>query len=349
MAQPEGRVVIDEAEAQQAAERYAQMEAELQALQQRNAELIRDLQEQQNIAATERLRADRRSKAQTQEFANLTAELLAGRQGPQVQLDGTRLSVKVEKPENYDGDKVKDLDTWLFQVREHLELLTVPAGAYVAYAASLLRGNAAMWWREACEAHRRPATWEDFCRALRDQFRPEDYGRRGRDELATMRQYARESVADFVYRFRATCLKVPDLSEAEKMDRFVRALVQEIRLQVELRGPANFHEAAQFAERADAVITRVAGHNAQKAAPQKTKWGYSQRSPVPIKTSGESSAHGSGGPEPMELGIASRRSLTRAEYEKLRAEKACFVCRKPGHLARNCPMKKKNSGNGMGR
>ena len=58
MAQPEGRVVIDEAEAQQAAERYAQMEAELQALQQRNAELIRDLQEQQNIAATECLRAD---------------------------------------------------------------------------------------------------------------------------------------------------------------------------------------------------------------------------------------------------------------------------------------------------
>ena len=84
MAQPEGRVGLDEAEAQQAAERYAQMEAELQALRQRNEERIRDLQEQQNIAATERVRADRRSRAQTQEFANLTAELLAGRQGPQV-------------------------------------------------------------------------------------------------------------------------------------------------------------------------------------------------------------------------------------------------------------------------
>ena len=181
MAQRKGQVVIDEAEAQQVAERYAQMEAELQALQQRNAELIHDLQEQQNIAATERLRADRRSRAQTQEFANLTAELLARRQGPQVQLDGTRLSVKVEKPENYKGDKAKNLDTWLFQVRKHLELLIVPAGAYVTYVASLLRGNTAMWWREACEAHRQPATWEDFCRAFRDQFRPEDYGHRGRD------------------------------------------------------------------------------------------------------------------------------------------------------------------------
>ena len=76
-----------------------------------------------------------------------------------------------------------------------------------------------------------------------------------------MRQYAHETIADFVFRFHATCLKVPDLSEAEKLDHFVHALVQEIRLQVELRGPTNFHEAAIFAERADAVITCVAGHD----------------------------------------------------------------------------------------
>ena len=349
MANPEGRVLIDEADAQQAAERYAQMEAELQALQQRNAEIMRELQEAQNAAATERVRADRRSRAQTQEFATLTAELLAARQGPQVQLQGMRYGIKVEKPANYDGDKGQDLDTWLFQVREHLDLATIPAAGHVAYAASLLRGNAALWWREACEAHHRPATWDDFCRVIREQFRPEDYGRRGRDELATMRQYARESVADFVYRFRATCLRVSDLSEAEKLDRFVRALVQEVRLQVELRGPNNFHEAAMFAERADAVITRVAGHDAQKAAKQKQKWGYSQRQPIPMKPSVEHSAQSSGGPEPMELGTTSRRTLSRAEYEKLRAERACFICKKTGHIARNCPQKKKNSGNGMGR
>ena len=65
MANPEGRVLIDEAEAQQAAERYARMEAELQALRQRNEEIMRDLQEAQNIVVTERVRADRRSRAQT--------------------------------------------------------------------------------------------------------------------------------------------------------------------------------------------------------------------------------------------------------------------------------------------
>ena len=58
------------------------------------------VREQQDLVATERLRGDRRSRAQMQEFANLTAELLVGRQGPEVQFEGMRLSIKVEKPEN---------------------------------------------------------------------------------------------------------------------------------------------------------------------------------------------------------------------------------------------------------
>ena len=72
-------------------------------------------------------------------------------------------------------------------------------------------------------------------------------------------------MADFVSRFCATCLKIQDLSEAEKLDRFVRALIQDIRLQVELRGPQNFHEAAMFAERVDAVITHVFGQDTRKS------------------------------------------------------------------------------------
>ena len=140
MANPEGRVLIDKAEAQQAAKHYAQMEAELQALKQRNEEIMRDLQEAQSVAATEHVRVDRRSRVQTHEFATLTAELLAKRQeqGPQVQFQGMCFGIKVEKPTTYDGDKGQDLDTWLFQEREHLDLATIPATGHVAYATSLL-------------------------------------------------------------------------------------------------------------------------------------------------------------------------------------------------------------------
>ena len=105
------------------------------------------------MVATERLRADRHSRAQTQEFANLTVELLAGRQGPDVQLEGMRIGVKVEKPETYSGEKTRDLDTWLFQFREHLTITTIPARGHVPYVASLLHGNAVLWWHETCEGN----------------------------------------------------------------------------------------------------------------------------------------------------------------------------------------------------
>ena len=62
----------------------------------------------------------------------MTAELLVGRRGPEVQFEGMRFAVKVEKPDNYDGGKHRDVDTWLFQVQEHLNLLNIPQRGHVA-------------------------------------------------------------------------------------------------------------------------------------------------------------------------------------------------------------------------
>ena len=245
----------------QLAERVAALEAELQATQQANAELTQGIREQREIAETAQLRADRRGRAQMQDFANLTAELIAGRRGPEVQMENVRLGVKMERPDYFEGGKQQDVDTWLFQVREHLNITSLPERGYIPYAASLFRGNAALWWREVCEHAHRPGTWDEFCGAIRDQFRPENWSRRGRDELANLYQYGKESVADFLHRFRSACLKIDNLSEEEKLDRFVRALVPDVRMQVELRGPTSYHDAAMYAERADAVLSRVTGHD----------------------------------------------------------------------------------------
>ena len=154
-----------------------------------------------------------------------------------------------------------------------------------------------------------------------------------------MRQYGKERMADFVFRFCATCLKIPDLFEAEKLDRFVHVLAQDIRLQMELRGPQDFHEAAMFAKRVDVVITRVSGQDTHKPWQKGQKGGFMQRPPLHNKSTGETSAQGSGGPEPMESGMARRRTLTHEEIQKLRTENACFYCHKPnvGHVARDCP------------
>ena len=135
------------------------------------------------------------------------------------------------------------------------------------------------------------------------------------------------------------------------MDRFMHALAQDVRLQVELRGPQDFHEAAMLAERADTVLTRISGQDARKPWQKGHKGGFQQRPPLSNKGIGEPSAQGSGSPEPMELGMARRRTLSHEEYAKLRAKNAYFYSKKPNasHVARDCPMKKKRAGNGNSR
>ena len=199
-------------------------------------------------------------------------------------------------------------------MREHLDITVIPERGQVPYAASVFRGNAALGWRKICEDNNRPGNWNDFCCAVHAQFRIENLSHRGRDELASMYQYGKESVADFLYRFRATCLKVDNLSEAEKLDRFVRALVPDVRMQVELRGPGSFHDAAMYAERADAVLSCVTGHDAQKHWQKKQKSHFQQRPPPPTpKIEGESSV--GPGPEPMEIGSMRRKPLSKEEYQ----------------------------------
>ena len=76
------------------------------------------------------------------------------------------MGMKIEKPEIYDGAKHCDIDTWLFQVDEHMSLIRVPANSRVGYGTSLLRGNVVMWWRDVCESGSRLDDWDEFKRSL---------------------------------------------------------------------------------------------------------------------------------------------------------------------------------------
>ena len=130
-----------------------------------------------------------------------------------------RIGVKVEKPDNYNRSKARNLDTWLFQVREYLKLMVNLERGHIPYATSLLRGNAGLWWLDLCESNNRPTTWDEFCCVLQEQFRLDNYNRHGRDELAIIHQYNKKYVADFVFHFCPTCSKIADLAKAEKLDR----------------------------------------------------------------------------------------------------------------------------------
>ena len=138
MANPNGHVILDEEEACAVEAHCAALEAELPVMHLRNEELMCGLREQEKIVAVERLRAGRKAQAQMREFANMMVELMAGRRGPEIQLEVMHIGVNVEKPENYDGSKQNNLDTWLFQAQEHLNLIVILEKGHVPYAVLVL-------------------------------------------------------------------------------------------------------------------------------------------------------------------------------------------------------------------
>ena len=102
-------------------------------------------------------------------------------------------------------------------------------------------------------------TWDQFRDVLYEQFKWKFDSEWQRDELVTFHQGNTQSVVDFLFKSQEVCLKTNDLSEAEKLDQFLSALIPNVRMQVERRGPEAFQEAAMYAERAHTILSRVSG------------------------------------------------------------------------------------------
>ena len=93
--------------------------------------------------------------------------------------------------------------------------------------------------------------------------------------------------------------------------------------------PTSFEQAVTLAIAVDTV--QFNSRRAPQGAPK-------QRSYV----AAASAASGANQAVPMELGAvraAGLKPLTETEREDLRKRGACFRCRQPGHLAKDCPAK----------
>lgn len=249
---------------------------------------------------------------------------------------------KPPKPDQFFGtDDAKRVRQWVFQVENYFNVIGEPDERRVPYATTLLRKNALLWW-QSLRPEERPATWADFSRVLIEYFQPLSATIVARDNLA--RLYQKTSVKAYVEEFKSQVLNIPDITDAEKLDKFRRGLKREVRLHVAFANPPTFDSAVTVAEQIDEVL-------------------YTHRTNMPrpyvnMRSSRPSSTHQA---VPMELGaIQERRTYTdvaRTSFKKLTPEEkaelnrvnGCYYCRKPGHRALECPLKKNKSGNEMRR
>src|SRR4051812_23061144 len=55
--------------------------------------------------------------------------------------------LKIREPDIFRGEKGENIDDWLFQLQQYFEFYSVTDNMKIKYAANLLRGMAATWWR----------------------------------------------------------------------------------------------------------------------------------------------------------------------------------------------------------
>lgn len=247
-------------------------------------------------------------------------------------------ALKNVKLPTYSGEKDgEELETWLFMLQEYFE--AAPGSTpeqQLRLAGMQLRGQAATWWRDVSQKSSSPQNWHAFATELKRMFLPINRVTLARDKLAVARQRDRDSLSTYTTYMRRLFLSVPNLTEEDKVDRYVRGLQPYLRKETYLTEPATFEAAVQTA----------AKHEALRQSFNKPHTGYFGKQ----QNSGTSSHSG---PRPMELGAVNSgqsRQDVRQNQRTDRSKVICYNCNKPGHYKSECPEKiRRGSGNGMWR
>jgi len=288
-----------------------------------------------------------------QEIINLQAQMqhvighIQAEQTAPITSSSRSFGIKPIKPEIFEGltEKRLHVDTWLFQINQYYDLVKVTdESTRIRYAASLLKGNASLWYQLQCvrsSTSEAFSTWNEFQEALRKQFTPVNWEKRARDQLIDLRQTG--SVRRYLEIFTTLCLHIKDLHPTEQLHKFIHGLKPFVRCEVELRSPQTFEDAAAMAEKVDSISFATRGYSGMPLA--RTKPVFVRSTPPPQA------------PVPMELdtfkvGRPAKSNevkgprLSPEERNRLRDSNSCFYCREPGHIMKFCPLRSKNRGNG---
>jgi hypothetical protein len=250
-----------------------------------------------------------------------------------------------EGPPHYHGRPGEDLEAWLFQVKESNELFPINEEMQrVRYVALSLRDTAALWYA-AVQMKEPPEIndWETFVTKLRKQFMSEDQTFKARNLMHSLKQTG--SVRAYSVKYRSIQLLIPNVSEEEQVDRYIRGL-KDFAWRVWRKKHKTLNEAMIYAEELDLEIRQkqilsIGSTNSNGKQPRET----SSIAPIlsrqvpwlpRVEPRGES--------VPMELGVL---RMDETERKRHMQQNLCFNCHKPGHAANVCPAKKGLlSGNG---
>lgn len=201
-------------------------------------------------------------------------------------------------PPKFAGNKDRNADSdallsWEFDLMAHLEYARIVDPAeQLRLTVTLLDGPAKLCWRNHVTNTTDPATGlatnarcqnlhQLVTNILRPEFLSVNHVQTARDELSQCVQVG--TVTEYIYRFRQICLRIPNLTADEKLDKFRRGLNDELQYQLALNPPANFEAYCAAAERIASARRASSHHRTSERTYSSSRSDRSESGPSPME------------------------------------------------------------------
>ena len=179
---------------------------------------------------------------------------------------------RVERPRlppapAYDGRSAAALDGWLRELQQQFSWYAMNDDAsQIRFAGALLKGTALDWWASLPDAPAagaaadtaKPTTFATFVERLRGRFQPINSAQTARVHLDGLRQGAKQSVQDYISAFRTLLVRVPDMSEGDRVHRFLQGLRPSIATQLRVNGVSTLDASIAMAARVGSIVEQGA-------------------------------------------------------------------------------------------
>ena len=255
--------------------------------------------------------------------------------------------LKLNQPKPFDG-KRGDLDEFIQDVQLYL---TINDDVYdsdkkkIAYTLSFMsEGDAKSWKGQFLRSATTAAgidlgNWKQFLIDLRAAFQPYDASGDALEELTTLKMGTNTSIEDHIAKYKILLARSGVLDTSPSAIDYFRKTLN-IPLQKKLlelpTPPTNLKEWYDWAARLDNNYRKMqwifgrgqtTTNNGKGKEEPRRRWNFQRKDPNAMD---------------VDVITTTMNAMTVEEREKFMKEGLCFRCRKPGHISRDCPLKKGN-------
>jgi uncharacterized membrane protein YgcG len=165
---------------------------------------------------------------------------------------------RLPPPVTFEG-RAAALDEWLADIQQQITWYGMGEADAIRFAGAFMRGAARDWLLGLAAV---PATWVQLVAELRTRFQPVNSADTARGKLLTLTQ-GKQSVHEYVDAFRRLLIRVPSMSNDDRLFQFIRGLRPAIGLQLRVHGVATLDDAIAMAARIGGISDSVQHVHAQ--------------------------------------------------------------------------------------